>query len=317
MRPLCLQNVLYKWATATIYLMREDVVRFVTPHEQKAFRKSRFIFDHIWDVRGRWTANLYLKAYDTVNHVYLVAFFLHISHTADCPVDIHLQVPLYICCRKRYGTRSPGHPGAGVRQGDLLSPALCDGVLCACQNNPKCFLADQSPADDLLLYTPLPPHRGQGAVTRVVCPPGPPVYEDSCTAAWTSGPGGPRGREALGAPRGPSNRPPRHRGRQVQPRAAPPVPVQSGSADRPQSCVELGHPLPSAVVGDQRHVGRPGGGVSRPTTPPVGSVSGSPSLPTGAWSTRRHTSPHTQARRHLPPACATAGYGGGHQSGRP
>ena len=162
-----------------------------------------------------------------------------------------------------------------------------------------------------------PPPHPQGAVTRVVCPPGPPVYEDSCTAAWTSGPGGPRGREALGAPRGPSNRPPRHRGRQVQPRAAPPVPVQSGSADRPQSCVELGHPLPSAVVGDQRHVGRPGGGVSRPTTPPVGSVSGSPSLPTGAWSTRRHTSPHTQARRHLPPACATAGYGGGHQSGRP
>ena len=151
----------------------------------------------------------------------------------------------------------------------------------------------------------------------------PPVYEDSCTAARTSGPGGPLGREALGAPRGPSNRPPRHRGRQVQPRAAPPVPVQSGSADRPQSCVEHGHPLPLAVVGDQRHVGRPGGGVSRPTTPPVGSVSGSSSLPTGAWSTGRHTSPgstrapHTQARRHLPPACATAGYGGGHQSGRP
>ena len=174
-----------------------------------------------------------------------------------------------------------------------------------------------------LAHTPplnMPSHpncRPRRAVTRVVCPPGPPVYEDSCTAAWTSGPGGPRGREALGAPRGPSNRPPRQSGRQVQPRAAPPVPVQSGSADRPQSCVELGHPLPSAVVGDQRHVGRPGGGVSRPTTPPVGSVSGSPSLPTEAWSTRRHTSPHTQARRHLPPACATAGYGGGHQSGRP
>ena len=27
--------------------------------------------------------------------------------------------------------------------------------------------------------------------------------------------------------------------------------------------------------------------------------------------------PHTQARRHLPPVCATAGYGGGQQSGRP
>ena len=29
------------------------------------------------------------------------------------------------------------------------------------------------------------------------------------------------------------------------------------------------------------------------------------------------TPPHTQARRHLPPVCATAGYGGGQQSGRP
>ena len=148
--------------------------------------------------------------------------------------------------------------------------------------------------------------------TRTVAPPPGPLAR-----------GGPRGKEALGACRGPSNRPPRHRERQVQPRAAPPVPVQSGSADRPQSCVEHGHPLPSAVVGDQRHVGRPGGGVSRPTTPPLGSVSGSSSLPTVAWSTRRHTfpgstrAPHTQARRHLPPACATAGYGGGHQSGRP
>ena len=27
--------------------------------------------------------------------------------------------------------------------------------------------------------------------------------------------------------------------------------------------------------------------------------------------------PHTQARRHLPPVCATTGYGGGQQSGRP
>ena len=204
--------------------------------------------------------------------------------------------------------------GEGITAHGVLCTSLhpyTPTALARAQQFPLRPSREQGPNDNPL--TPPP----QGAVTRVVCPPGPPVYEDSCTAARTSGPGGPRGREALGAPRGPSNRPPRHRGRQVQPRAAPPVPVQSGSADRPQSCVELGHPLPSAVVGDQRHVGRPGGGVSRPTTPPVGSVSGSPSLPTGAWSTRRHTSPHTQARRHLPPACATAGYGGGHQSGRP
>ena len=93
----------------------------------------------------------------------------------------------------------------------------------------------------------------------MVCPPGPPVYMDSRTAARAPRPGRPLGRVALGAPRGPSNRPPRHRGRLVQPRAAPPVPVQSGSADRPQSCVGLGHPLPMAVVGSLRHVGTAGG----------------------------------------------------------
>ena len=143
-----------------------------------------------------------------------------------------------------------------------------------------------------------PPPPPQGAVTRVVCPPGPPVYMDSRTAARAPRPGRPLGREALGAPRGPSNRPPRHRGRLVQPRAAPPVPAQSGSADRPQSCVGLGHPLPMAVVGSLRHVGRPGGGVSRPATPPVGSESGSPSLPTGAWSTRQHTAPRARTAPH-------------------
>ena len=132
----------------------------------------------------------------------------------------------------------------------------------------------------------------------MVCPPGPPVYMDSRTAARAPRPGRPLGRETLGAPRGPSNRPPRHRGRLVQPRAAPPVPVQSGSADRPQSCVGLGHPLPMAVVGSLRHVSRPGGGVSRPATPPVGSESGSPSLPTGAWSTRQHTAPRTRTAPH-------------------
>ena len=31
--------------------------------------------------------------------------------------------------------------------------------------------------------------------------------------------------------------------------------------------------------------------MSRPATPPVGSESGSPSLPTGALSTRQHTAP--------------------------
>ena len=76
--------------------------------------------------------------------------------------------------------------------------------------------------------------------------------------------------------------------------------------------------------------------MSRPTTPPEGLASGAQCLPAGAWSTKRQTTPHarrpppppprpkgtpaartphTQARRYLPPACATAGFGGCQQSG--
>ena len=31
LRPLCLQNVIFKWASATILLMMEDIVSFATP----------------------------------------------------------------------------------------------------------------------------------------------------------------------------------------------------------------------------------------------------------------------------------------------
>ena len=41
--------------------------------------------------------------------------------------------------------------------------------------------------------------------------------------------------------------------------------------------------------------------MSWPKTPPVGSASGSPSLPAGAWSTRQHTSMHTRPHTRLPP----------------
>ena len=41
--------------------------------------------------------------------------------------------------------------------------------------------------------------------------------------------------------------------------------------------------------------------MSWPKTPPVGSASGSPSLPAGAWSTRQHTSMHTRPHTRPPP----------------
>ena len=109
---------------------------------------------------------------------------------------------------------------------------------------------------------PPPPPLPQGSGHSGGVPSGPPRLRGQLHRRPGLRSGRPQGREALSEPWGPSNRPPRRRGRQVQPRAAPPVPAQSRSADRPQSCEELGHPLPLAVVGDQRHVCRLGGGVS-------------------------------------------------------
>ena len=83
LRPICLHNVLLKWLSASLYSMLEDVVAFVTPSEHKAFIKGRFIFDHIWNARGAWQAMQegimipidFSKAYDSIHHNYMVAFF--------------------------------------------------------------------------------------------------------------------------------------------------------------------------------------------------------------------------------------------------
>ena len=87
LRPICLQTVLFKWVSATIYVMLEDVVAFVTPAAQKAFIKGRFIFDHVWDAHGAWEAMPqglmvsldFSKGNFTVHHNYFVAFFLHVG----------------------------------------------------------------------------------------------------------------------------------------------------------------------------------------------------------------------------------------------
>ena len=87
LRPLCLQNVIFKWASATILLMMDDIVAFATPLQQKAFINGRFIFDHICNVRGalgvvdqRILISMdFSKAYESVSHNYLVAFFMYIA----------------------------------------------------------------------------------------------------------------------------------------------------------------------------------------------------------------------------------------------
>ena len=84
LRLICLRNMLFIWVSATIYLMIEDVVAFVTPPAHKAFTKGRFIFDHAssaWEAmqQGLVVSVDFSKAYDSVHHDYFVAFFLHIG----------------------------------------------------------------------------------------------------------------------------------------------------------------------------------------------------------------------------------------------
>ena len=170
LRPICLQNVLFKWVSASIYLMLEDIVAFVTPSAQKAFIKGRFIFDHIWDARGAWEAMRqglvvsidFSKAYDSVHHNYFVAFFLHIG----LPVSL---ISLLMTMFKAQFIFAVGRgvvkdvavsPQSGIKQGDPLSPAIFVMVCSVLVHALKAV----SPhvrvlfyADDLLLYIPLPP----------------------------------------------------------------------------------------------------------------------------------------------------------------
>ena len=70
-----------------LYSMLKDLIHFLTPSEQKGFMKNRFIFEHIWEARGAWDGMEegvfvsidFSKAFDSVHHNYIKAFFLYIG----------------------------------------------------------------------------------------------------------------------------------------------------------------------------------------------------------------------------------------------
>ena len=102
---------------------------------------------------------------------------------------------------------------------------------------------------DSHLPTPAPPPFLTGAVTRMVCPLGPPVYAGSSTATRAPSPGRLQGRAALSAPRSPSSC------RLLAPWAEGPVQDSTTCASgshgvwTPQSCAQGARPRASCSRG--------------------------------------------------------------------
>ena len=170
LRPLCLQSVLFKWVSMTLYLMLQDPLLYATPPEQKGFMKGRFIFEHIWEARAAWTAmdyGLFLsidfsKAFDSVHHNYFIAFFTHLGLPPQMIALIMnmLTSPFVFGVGKGVVREVQVTPESGVRQADPLSPALF-AMVCSVLVP---MLQAVSPsirvlfyADDLLLYIPVSP----------------------------------------------------------------------------------------------------------------------------------------------------------------
>ena len=150
------------------------------------------------------------------------------------------------------------------------------------------------------------------------CPSAEPLRHRDCPAVFRRPPARPAGN---GAPPPHSRAPPRAlpaKGSGAGPRACGPPDVVSAqerdlqvarfSEDKSQDYALLMEDLRNEKHTIEEENARL---VQQVAPPPHGPTS---TRPSHTGSTR---APYTQARRHLPPACATAGYGGGHQSGRP
>ena len=83
LRPLVLQNTCHKWFAACIAYQLKDLVSYITPIQQKGSLKGRFIFEHLWEAFGSWSAIDsgaftfidFSKAFDSVSHVFAQTFF--------------------------------------------------------------------------------------------------------------------------------------------------------------------------------------------------------------------------------------------------
>ena len=85
LRPLVFQNTCHKWIASCVFLQLHDSIAALTPVHQKGFIKGKCILDHLLNVFGSRSSMQeqlscpidFRKAYDSVAHSYVQAFFTH------------------------------------------------------------------------------------------------------------------------------------------------------------------------------------------------------------------------------------------------
>ena len=134
LRPLVLQNTCHKWFAACIAYQLKYLVSYIIPIQQKGSLKGRFIFEHLWEAFGSWSAIDsgaftfidFSKAFDSVSHVFAQTFFEMLC-IPEPYVTILIQLFRASIALVIHGSVQPEsliQPTSGVRQGCPLSPTL-------------------------------------------------------------------------------------------------------------------------------------------------------------------------------------------------
>ena len=83
LRPLVLQNTCHNWFASSIAYQLKDLVAYITALQRKGPLKGRYIFEHLWDAFGSWSAIgcgaftfiKFSKTFDSLTHVFSHTFF--------------------------------------------------------------------------------------------------------------------------------------------------------------------------------------------------------------------------------------------------